>query len=140
MPKDFGEWMGGAAPMDFNDPGALPSSKPAAKRAKCDGNHGGAVCADPECWQKSAHLTEGYSYVQRPRSAGKSTSQMQALGFSYHPGPDCFKNACLQCAQPILVAATQVSDYLRAHFTFGSDPRKCLHCNGVKVSPPKRFP
>ncbi len=136
MPRDFGDWLGDHKPMDFNDPGALPSSKPAAKRVKCDGNHGGSVCGDPECWQKSAHLTEGYSYVQRPRQPGKTTAQVGAelvrLGFKYHPGADCFKRHCASCAQPILVSALQCVDYLKAHYTFSSDPCKCLSCNGFQ--------
>lgn len=149
MPRDFGDWLGDHKPMDFNDPGALPSSKPAAKRVKCDGNHGGPACADPECWHGSAHLTEGYDLVKgytiAPRRAGKTIAQAHylmtgQLGFTYYPGPDAYKRGCRMCGQPILVAMTQASEYLRAHQTFGSDPCICLHCSGVKVSPPKRFP
>lgn len=136
MPRDFGDWLGDSKPMDFNDPGALPSSRPEAKRAKCDGNHGGPACADPECWHGSAHLTEGYSYSFSPRRPGKTIStagaELQRLGFKYFPNADAFKRHCSTCAQPILVAASQCVDYLKAHYVFSSDPCKCLHCNGFQ--------
>lgn len=140
MPKDFGEWMGGATPLDFNDPGNLPSSKPAAKRHKCDGNHGGPACADPECWHGSAHLTEGMQYTLAPRRAGKTLSTASLLltdrfGFTYSPQADCFHRQCRLCSQRIIIGAIDAVKYLQAHAQHAKDPQCCMACNRFKITP-----
>lgn len=33
-------------------------------RVKCDGNHGGAICDDPECWLRKEDTCLGYSKHQ----------------------------------------------------------------------------
>jgi len=37
---------------------AAPAPAPAAAPPKCDGNHGGPPCADPECWAKPDELEQ----------------------------------------------------------------------------------
>lgn len=45
-------------------------------KAKCDGNHGGACCADPECWSR-AELWSGMDLA-----SGKDTCNMSTVKFT----------------------------------------------------------
>lgn len=132
MPRDFGDWLGGAKPMDFNDP---TQDKP---KPKCDGNHGGTPCADPECWlrdhrmdAKAPTLTGGGPPPRQHPGAviADAVRILLGSGFKHDIYTDSVGRPCACCGFQLVVPALEAADYLRRHKLHGTQPDRCINCN-----------
>lgn len=134
MPRDFGDWLGDAKPMEFNDPGKVKPLPVAPDAHLYEGMVGGPLPSEP------TRLNPAYKIVRHPgKSIADAVREMMNRGFKPNINADTLETTCARCKCHIAYPAMKALEVLSDHLLRGKDMHLCTHCQS-QMSNYRKYP